>query len=177
MKIKNRQQLLLVLAISVIALFAADKLLLTPLSHLWKGRTNRIAELRKRITDGNQLIRREDRLRLRWEQMRTNTLPNNPSLAEQQVLNAFDRWSKDSRISVQSISPQWKRDADEYMTLQCRVEAAGDIQTLSRFLYELEKDPMALKLDTVEIAARDNEGRQLNLGLQVSGLTLTPQGK
>ena len=29
-------------------------------------------------------------LRSRWDQMRTNTLPDNPSLAEQQTLKAFD---------------------------------------------------------------------------------------
>ena len=120
---------------------------------------------------------RENNLRNRWEQMRTNTLPNNPSMAEQQVLRAFDRWSQDSRISITSISPQWKHDADEYMTLQCRVEAAGTLNTLSRFLYDVEKDPMALKLEIVELSARDAEGQQLALGLQVSGLVLTPQEK
>ena len=40
---------------------------------------------------------------------------------------------------------------------------------------ELEKDPLALKIDSVEINARDNNGQQLSLGLQVSGLRLNPQ--
>ena len=57
--------------------------------------------------------------------MQTNTLPSNPSLAEQKVLQAFDKWSQDSRISVNSITPQWKRDSDDFTTLQCRVDAVG----------------------------------------------------
>jgi len=61
------------------------------------------------------------------------------------------------------------------MTLQCRVEASGNLNTVTRFLYEIEKDPMALRMDAVEISARDNEGQQINLGLQVSGLVLTAQ--
>ncbi len=36
-------------------------------------------------------------------------------------------------------------------------------------------DPMALKLQSVELSARDNNGQQFALGLQVSGLILTPQ--
>ena len=63
------------------------------------------------------------------------------------------------------------------MTLECRVEAAGTLSTLSRFVYELEKAPMALRLQSVELSSRDNDGQQLALGLQVSGLVLTPQNE
>jgi len=175
MKIKNRQQWLTIFALVVVGLFAADKLLLTPLAHLWSSRSKRVATLRKQVEDGRQLLRREQSLRSRWAQMRTNTLPNNPSLAEQQVLKAFDRWAQESRISVTSIVPQWKHDADDYMTLQCRVEAAGNMERVSQFLYNIERDAMALKLENVELSSRDNEGQQLSLGLQVSGLVLTPQ--
>ncbi|MEY2430198.1 MAG: Pilus assembly protein PilO [Verrucomicrobiota bacterium] len=175
MKIKNRQQLLTAGAIAVVALFAADKLLLKPLTGLWKQRATRVAELRSRAASGANMVKRERTLRGAWEHMRTNTLPNNPSLAEQQVLKAFDRWSRESRISVTSISPQWKHESDDFITLQCRVEAAGNLQTVSRFLYDIEKDPMALKLESVEISSRDADGQQLALGLQISGLVLTPQ--
>ena len=43
---------------------------------------------------------------------------------------------------------------------------------LSRFLYSVERDPMALKLELVELGARDKDGQQLSLGLQLSGLVL-----
>jgi len=173
-KIKNRQQILMIAAISVVALFAADKLLLTPLGNFWSARSKTIVELKKKVESGGQLAQRDKSLHARWDQMRTNTLPNNPSRAEQQLLRAFDRWSQDSRISITSLSPQWKHDADEYMTLQCRVEASGNMNALSRFLYDVEKDPMALRLEVVEINSRDPDGQQLALGLQVSGLVLTP---
>ncbi len=157
------------------ALFAADKLLLNPLSAVWKQRATRVAELRSQAARGSNMVKREQALRGTWERMRTNTLPNNPSLAEQQVLKAFDRWAQESRVSVTSISPQWKHESDDFITLQCRVEASGNLQTVSRFLYDIEKGPMALKLESVEISSRDIDGQQLALGLQVSGLVLTPQ--
>ncbi len=177
MKIKNRQQLLMILAMAVVALFVADKAILSPLGKLWTERAKQIAELRRKVENGSQLVRREQSLRGRWEQMRRKTLPNNPSLAEQQVLGAFDRWSQTNRISITSINPQWKHDADDYMTLQCRVEAAGTLSSLSHFLYDMEKGSPVLKFEIVELSARDNEGQQLALGLQVSGLVLTPQEK
>ena len=78
-------------------------------------------------------------------------------------------------MSITSINPQWKHDTDEYTTLQCRVEAAGSLPALSRFLFDIEKDPLPLRLEIVELSSRDSEGQQLALGLQVSGLVLTPQ--
>lgn len=175
MQIKNRQQLLTILAIAGIGLLVIDRVILPPIENLWKARSNRITELRTRVNEGTQLLRREQYVRARWSEMETNTLPNNTSQAEQQLLSGFDRWSRESGVSVNSVMPQWKQDADDYKTLECRVDVSGNLNTLSRFLYNIERDPMALKLQTVELSARDADGQQLTLGLQVSALVLTPK--
>lgn len=168
---QNRQQMLIILALAV-ALLAGDKLLLTPLTKSWRERNVRIADLRKSVNQGGQLLEREQTIRERWETMRTNTLPQEVSQAEGAVLKAFDRWSEDSRISITSTQPQRKHNADDHMTVECRVDGFGSLETITRFLYEIEKDPIALKVDQVTLSARDNEGSQLTLGLQVSGLRL-----
>ncbi len=177
MKIENRQQLLIVLAVAMGVLYAADQLVFEPLLKWWKVRAGTVAELRAKVHDGRQLIQREASLRSHWDQMRTNTLPNNTSMAEQQMLKAFDNWSRESGADVNGIMPQWKNDSDDYMTLNCRVEASGDLNTVSRFIYDMEKDPMGLKLESVEFSTRDNTGQQLTLNLQISGLVLLAQGK
>jgi hypothetical protein len=169
---KNRQQLLVIGAIVAIALFAGDQLVLSPLMKAWNARATRVVELRKKISDGKILAQREQGIRSRWEQMSHNALPNNTSVAEQQVYKAIDLWAQNSGIAISAITPQWKHDSDDYMTFECRVDAAGDLGKLSRFLYSVERDPMALKLELVELGARDKEGQQLSLGLQLSGLVL-----
>ena len=175
MQINNRQQFLAVAALAAVALLAVDRLVYSPLMKLWKVRSANVAELRQQIADGTSLLQRDQVIRRRWEQMRTNTLPRNSSLAEQQLLKAFDTWSQRSRVSLTSIMPQWKHDADDYMTLDFRVETTGDLETLSQFIYNIEKDPMALKLESLELNAHDDTGQQMTLGLQLSGLVLTPQ--
>jgi hypothetical protein len=175
MQIKNRQQFLIIAAIAAIALFAGDRLVLSPLLTAWGGRATRITELRKQITQGKLLLQREQSIRGRWQQMSGNTLPGNTSAAEQQVFKAIDLWAQNSGVAISAITPQWKHDSDDYMTFECRVDAAGDLGKLSRFLYSVERDPMALKLELVELGARDKEGQQLSLGLQLSGLVLASQ--
>jgi hypothetical protein len=171
-QIKNRQQLLIIGAIAAIALFAGDQLVLSPLMKVWSARATRVAELRKQITQGKMLVQREQSIRSRWEQMSRNALPNNSSAAEQQVYKAIDLWAQNSGVALSAITPQWKHDSDDYMTFECRVDAAGDLGKLSRFLYSVERDPMALKLELMELGARDKDGQQLSLGLQLSGLVL-----
>lgn len=172
MNVKNRQQVLVAVAIVVVAIFAGDKLLFTPLVAKWRERSETLVTLQKQVEDGAKMLLREQGLRSQWDHMRTNALPDSTSVAEQEVLKGFDFWSQDSRITIMSITPQWKRDNDERMTLECRVDAAGNLQTITRFLYNIEKDPLALKMENVEIAARDTLGQQLALTLQISGLSL-----
>jgi Tfp pilus assembly protein PilO len=176
MTIKNRQQLLGIITLSLLGLYICDLLVFEPIYNWWKSRQTQVTDLRQQVSQGKILISRDAIIHGEWDHMRTNSLPNDPSQAEQQVLHAFDNWAGDSGANVNSITPQWQNDQDDYSTLECRVEAAGDLGTLSRFLYEIENDPMALQLESVELTAADDKGQQLNLGLQIGGLALvTPQ--
>lgn len=172
----SRQQRLAVIAVLGIALLAGDRLVVGPLTKSWKTRSERIARLKQSVVQGNSLIERETIIRSRWDTMRTNTLASQVSVAESQVLKALDRWSRESGVTISSVRPQWRRTTGEHLTLECRADAAGTLSSLTRFLYEAETDPIALKIEAVEIATRDPEGQQLTLGLQVSGLLLEPTG-
>ena len=177
MKIANRQQLIAVLAIAMVVLLVGDKILFKRLTSFWKGRSEQIADLRKRVSQGKLLLQREEAVRRRWSDMRNNTLPKDTSVAEQRLLRAFDQWAQESRISVTAITPQWRRDSDDYMLLECRVDALGSLSTITRFIYDIERDPMGLKLETVQLTTRDKEGQQIALGLQISGLVLNSQSQ
>ena len=172
MKFENRQQFLIILTAVVVALWLSDLIVFEPLGKLWSSRSAQIKTLSEKVKAGNSLIKSEARLRSHWSDMQTNALAANPSLAGQQVIAAFDTWSRATGTEVTSIMPQWKNDSTNYMTFNCRVEASGTMGTLSQFLYQIEKGPMALKLDSVELSAHDNAGQQLTLGLQISGLVL-----
>ena len=175
MNINNRQQVLAILAIAAIALLLGDRMVVTPLAKAWKERGQRVVSLKKSISQGELLLDRDKRIREQWGGMRTNTLPVNLSAAENEVLKAFNRWSEDSRISISSIKPQWKRNAEDYMLLECRADTFGTIDALARFLYEIERDSLALRVESLEVTARDNNGQQLAMAVQVSGLLLTPE--
>jgi len=159
MQIKNRQQFLIALTIAVAALYVGVKFVYTPLAGWWSARAAEVRDLRDKVGNGRQLIKRET------------------SLAEHQLLNAFDDWSRDSGAELTSLMPQWKNDSTNYLTLDLRVEASGDLGMLSRFLYDLENSPAPLRVDSVELGAHDNAGQQMTLGLEINGLALLPPAK
>ena len=171
MNVKNREQLLIIVTITAVVLLGGDRFVLSPLIASWKERSAKIVELEKNVAHGKQVLERAGSVERKWQEYKSNTLSNDVSVAENQLLKAFDRWSLDSRISISAIKPQWKR-AEDYQTLECRVDAFGSLATLTRFLHNIEKDPLAIKVDAVEIGSRDNTGSQLTLGLLVSGLSL-----
>jgi hypothetical protein len=177
MQIKNRQQLLIIVAVSAIALFGGDKLILTPLTEAWKARAAKIATLTKQRDSNKLYLTRALGLRNHWRDLSARTLTNETSAAEQQVFQAIDNWAQNTGVTINAITPQWKHDSDDYMTYECRIDAAGDIDRLSRFLYRVERERLALRLESVELAARDKAGRQLSLGLQLSALVLNPPAK
>jgi hypothetical protein len=169
-KIENRQQVLVIAAIAIVGLFLLDRLVVSPLAASWKARSEKITDLQKRIVDGKAAMRRSSNVRARWDEMKTNTLAADN--AERRLLEAFNRWSRASNISISSIQPQWKRGDDDYMTLECHANASGSIQSMAQFLYNIEKDPMALRIEAVEVQSRDEAGQTLAVNLQVSGLVL-----
>jgi hypothetical protein len=175
MKINNRQQFLAVAAITAVALLAGDRLIVSPLIGAWKNRADQIAALRHDIQEGEFLKSREQSLRQRWQKMAATTLPTDTSVAQHAVFDAFDHWSEDSRVTLTGVSPSWRDNDEEFMTLECRAKASGSLAALTRFLYDVEKDPLALRVETVKIDSRDDNGQMLALDLQVSGLLLKPK--
>lgn len=170
MNLNQRQRLLAILAAVVVGLLLLDRFVATPLVRSWKARSERLAQLRARVHEGRLLLDREPVLRSRWQGMQTNLLAPEPSKAEAQLLSAVERWAAASQVTVTSVRPQWRSLVADLVTLECRVDAAGSLAALVRFLYELERDPLAVKVDALELTARDDLGNQLAMGLQVSGL-------
>ena len=177
MQNKNRQQVLLMVVLIMVGLWVGNEIVFSRVVKVWKARAAHISELRVQLEQSRSLLEREQIVRSRWEYLRRNSLPPDPSAAEQKFFQSVNKWAGDSGATIVAITPQRKRDAEDYMTYQARVETKGNLSALSRFLFELEKDPLALKLEAVELAARDKDGRELALGLQVSALVLNPPAK
>ncbi len=180
LNLQNRQKVLTIAAALVVGLLIGDKVVLTPLIESWKVRKERIASLDQSLSSGRALMERDQNLRSRWTEMKHNALPMNPSDAEQAVLNAvYNRWAPLSRANVSDYAAQWKASGDDdYLTYECSVNAVGNMEAITRFLYQLERDPLAIRIENLDLTgSKDASGRELALTVRFTGLMLTSTQK
>ncbi len=179
MEIKDRQKSLLIITGCALALLLGNSVILDPLTKSWDSRKKEIAALRQKVDHGNQLIKYQASIESRWRKMQANTLPNDQTAARSALLNAVDRWRQDSGLNIDQYAPQWKTEQDpdtrnDLTTLEFQTDASGNMRSVLRFLFDVESDPLGLRVDDLVISSRDNYGQQLSLGLHVSGLVLGP---
>lgn len=173
MQIKNRQQFLTILTLTAVGLLALDRIVRPPLQKMWSDRSAQIATLQRKVKEGKYLLSHKESLRSRWDEIQKSTLPNDPTAAEHELNNSLSQWLNFSDVSLSGIAPTWKPGDAAYKTLEYRVDASGNMDQLSRFLYSLETDNKALRVQSIELTAKDATGTSLALGVQVSGLVLT----
>jgi hypothetical protein len=167
----NREKLLMTLAAVVFGLMILDKALVAPLTASWKERAKKINYLNLDVTKGRQLVARERAIRERWREMRANALPASRSESESAVLNRVDEWSRAARLKPSQILPRWTAE-DDHARLNCRLEATGDMEAVMRFLYDLDGEQLALRVESFDLSTLDKQGRNLQLDLTLSGLEL-----
>ncbi len=176
METKNREKLLLIATGAVAALWLLNLLVVSPLTASWHSRSDEIARLKKQNADGAMLIRRDSTIRDRWDTMRGNALASNPTAAERQMFTAFDRWVRSGGVTQNAFRPQVQEGDTNFSTVDCRSDVSGTPASVRAFLKAMSKDPMADKVASFELTAKDDNGRQLTLGLSLSGLILADSG-
>jgi hypothetical protein len=172
MESKNREKLLMIGTATVAGLWLLNLLVFGPLIDSWHSRAREIADLRKKIANGAMMVGRQFNIQDRWDNMRANALPNNTTLAERQLFTAFDKWVSTGRVTEGSFRPQVQEPDTNFTTVDCRSDVSGNIQAVSDFVKAMSKDPLANKVESFELTAKDDNGRQLVLGLSLSGLIL-----
>jgi hypothetical protein len=172
MENKNREKILAILAGTALGLLLLNYVVISPMIDSWQSRTKQIKDLKDKIASGTSLIRRQEYVEGDWNRMRTNALDSNPATAEKQLFTAFDHWVSQSGVTEGSFRPQVQDTDDGYSTIDCRADVSGDMETIVHFFKNMEKDPLGVKIESFELTSRDDNGRQMTLGLNLSGLVL-----
>lgn len=182
MENKDRQKLLIIVVVVVLGLLVANSAVYEPLKSAWDGRQKKIKGLQDGIAEDHHLINKRDLILDKWDHMQKNALTNDVSAAQQTLLKALDTWAQRAGVATDNITPEDRKDNDENSdavihTIECHADAAGTMASLEQFLYNIENDrqdkfPMGVKIENVEITAKDATGQQLTMNLTLSGLIL-----
>ncbi|HZQ45476.1 MAG TPA: hypothetical protein VFC07_00570 [Verrucomicrobiae bacterium] len=179
MEDNNRQKYLLTAVVVIVGVWVGYSFIITPLIDAWKSRQKTISALQEDVRREQKLAGARGReFKDRWAMMQSNALPSDLSQAQSEVVKAVDRWALMSGVTTESISPQVRSDPDEtnpnitITTVECRVDATGNMNSILSFLYAIGQEKMGTKLDNVELATKDNASQQMTVGLTISALVL-----
>ena len=176
MTAKRRATILKIAAGVIVGLVVLNQIVMEPAVAGWNAQSLRLTALRQKVKNGRQLLEREKALHARWDEMQGANLPADMSSAENDVYKALGRWTRESRISFTSLTPQWRTHEPEgYATFECRATAVGDQAALARLVYEIETDPLPARIEECELTARDTQGKQLSLALRFSFVRIEEQ--
>ena len=177
----ERSRLLMIVAGAAVALWLLDIFVIEPGFAGWKAQSERIADLRKQVSDGDKLVTREKVLRDHWADMMRQNLPVDNSAAENDAYKAIARWERDARVVFTNLSKdkQWKQvplgpkpTDGSYETLQFTISINGDQTSIGRFIYEMENDTIPVNLETCDLTSHDARGTQLTLAATFTFLRL-----
>jgi hypothetical protein len=186
MAINQRERLLIGAVLGCFALYAADAFAIEPMIAAWKANTTKIERLQQDIKDGTMITepKRKEAILAKWNDMREHSLPADQAAAGTVVLNAVGNWAIASRLNVTGVKSRWTIDPNAKTTrgapedrLEVRVSAEGNLSSVTRFLYELERDKLAVRDADVEIRSRDDHGTQLLLDVRFTALILPEEKK
>lgn len=178
MENKDNKKLLIIIVVVILALIVGNTVIYGPLVASWNGRQKELAELQQTVATDKALLRESPRIMDHWQRMQDNSLTNDQSQATSALLKAIDRWSQNSGVAVENIAPTVREDRDDssdnsdivITTIECRADATGSMNSLLAFLRAINNEKMGIKLDNIELNAKDNFGQQLTMGLTISAL-------
>ena len=171
---ERRRQLIIIIA--GLALFAGWKIVVEPYMASWKKHNANIAKLQKDIADGNRLRAQGAAIRSDWKNKKENSLPLDEIAAQEILSKAKDAWQGQSGVIQNNFTQSRPREDDTFTSIEGKLDISGNAGQVLRFLYAMEKDPLAIRLKSFDVDSKDN-GQTLSLGLLVSGLVLTKPDK
>ncbi len=180
----NRQSKLLILAVLVLAALAGDRLILTPQLKAWDERTERIAQLELDLVKGQTLLERREQLEERWEDFQSRALPIAQPSAEDLIFDSVEDWARDAGLDEVSIKPRPVKiefedvksfgEEEVYPGLEFNASWTGSLDDIAYFLWLMESDPLALRVDEVEITPRDKSMSNITVNIRFDGLMIAP---
>jgi hypothetical protein len=121
------------------------------------------------IADGASILPQQDSLK-KLEAMMSGSMMTDSSAAEGQLLHVVQDWEVKAGITGDSFQRIGASRQNGFVLLRFDVSAHGNMTALATFLYQVETAAIPLRVDNVQISARDGQPEALKMHLMISTL-------
>jgi len=176
MNLSRRERTIGTVAIAVIAIFAADRFLVTPYLDLRYRLEKEKTQAARELQSGRELVRTESEIVSLWAEELRNGLKTSPGAAESMTLNALRDWAAESGLSLSSVKPEGSTRMGQMEEIAFQAIGEGRMRNVIRFLYLIENTSLPVKATDLQLTTRKEGVDELTLQVRVTALCLGETG-
>ena len=173
MVLSRREKYIAIITIVIIMILVADRYVATPFMDKMDQTAIEKQRLIVEMERAETLFERRSLMDRRWNDMVAGGLEGDAAKAESQVLHAIGNWSKENGLMLSSVKPDHKTGEDELYEIVFQIAGTGTMNSVSRFLFQIEKSTLPIRLTDVQLGSREEDGNDLSLQLRLSALYLS----
>ncbi|MCC6239293.1 MAG: type 4a pilus biogenesis protein PilO [Phycisphaerales bacterium] len=173
--LNSREKRIGLIAAIALGLLALDRVLLSPLLTRWSEAGATLKAARSELDAARQTLTNDQHAQGVWDQMKGDTLKNNASDSESQLLNATRNWADVSRLSLQSLKPERSEKERGFQKITVRAAAVGTMQQVARFLSQVQSASIPVRISDVQITSRKENTDDLSVVIGLSTILLADE--
>jgi hypothetical protein len=127
------------------------------------------------LTKANLLFERQKKLQAAWKALTEGgSLKNDVGAASFQVQTLLQQWVAESKMNLNSLSEQRRTADDKFVQIGVQCTATGSMAALTRLLWRIERAPVLLRINGIEIKPKKEGVDLLQVTMTISTLSIDP---
>lgn len=175
MNLSKRERYIAIAAGAVLGLFLLDWAVLSPWMEARGALTARLQASRDELEAAKQTLDNERRARRRLHEVAGQTLLDDASAAESQLLNAMRSWSDDAGLAVSAVRPDRMEGDNGFGRVTLRASGTGRMRHVTQFLWNVETAAIPVRIEDLQIGARTPGEDDLQLQFTLATLYRMPE--
>lgn len=171
--ISKREKVILAITILVIILSAFYVFIFEPLYRQYVSLNQEISMKNVQLTENLRLLKEKNVVKEEFKKY-SHLLKARGTDEEEMasVLTEIEKIGKSTGIYLNDVKPQKIRDMDFYRVMLVEIRFQADMQTLSKFIYELQNSPFLLKTSRLQISSERKNSSLLDGIIQISKISI-----
>jgi hypothetical protein len=169
----QRERYIVIGTVAVVALFALDRLVFTPLLERYKALDQDIQVKQAEVDRNDQLFRRASQDNRKWKEMTAGALKRDASTTESQLIDSIGQWAQDARMSV-SYKPERTEKRKEFIVVTYRATCNGSMSQLRTFLLHVQRATIPIRVVDLQVSSRPEGTDNLQISMGISTAYLAP---
>ncbi len=169
MQSSRRQRVIINLLLATLALFALDRLALSPYLEMRDDLIHQLDSAANDLTQAHHILQLQDQLRPLSRAM-SSALTADPSAVESRLLHLLHEWQQTAGVANASFGRLRSTESHGFTCLTFDISATGGMAPIAALLYRIETPAIPLRIDQIHITPKRDGTDDLQLNLSLSTL-------